>query len=219
MKRGYPLLRATSVTTYLVIGLLLLILGVYLIRSRKPRLAPPGTVKPVAFLQEPENDSGGWHDVRFNYTVEQMGPRRTFHLKNNFEGGELGLDVEVEGPIQTALEDDGQGQMHIVPGNVKHPRFVRAGDSSDRFVEVLDRLYQTKLGCRHMVNSFAFDAIPLEGEEHGLAKIKLFGNPEGKEGEYFELYLNIDFREGWAEIAEKDTDYRLPMMKALCARR
>lgn len=204
-------------TAYLVIGLLLVMALLYLIWRPQPKAAPSVTAKPVAFLLGPENEPDSWHDVRFKYTVEQKAGARVFHLRNDFEGKELGFDVEVEGQIRTALGHDSRGKVQIDSEKLKglEIRFVRAGENSDRFIQVLDRLYQTKVGRPHMVESFRFDAIPLEGEENGLAKVKLFGNSNGAEAEYFELFLNIDFREGWAELAEKDPDYRGPMIKAL----
>jgi len=96
--------------------------------------------------------------------------------------------------------------------------FVRSGTESDQLLKILDRLYGTKLAPKAMVQSFPLDAIPLQGEETGFAKVKLFGNSNGNENEYFEVYLNVNFNEGWAELAEKDPDYRLPLVKSLAAK-
>jgi len=199
-----------------VLGFLAFVVVLYLTWSyRRERIIAPPTARKVAFLSESEG--ADWHDLRFRCAIEQRGATRLFHLRNEFEGHEVGIDVEVTGRLQSAIGPDAQGQFGFDRDKLKglEVRFLRADTRSDRLIQVLDRLYQTKLGRKHMVNSFRFDAIPLRGEEHGLAKVKLFGNSNGPEGAYFEVFLNIDFREGWAEIAEKDPEYRVPMMKAL----
>jgi hypothetical protein len=197
-----------------VIAFLVLVLALYWVQQGNRNAASPPAAPLPFLLTEPGSD---WFDVRLHCTIEQKGDVRTLHLRNDYQTQTVGFDVYLRGNLQTAIGHDAQGEFKIFPEKLQglELKFLRSGNESDRFFQVLDRLYKTNMKSARMVDSFAFDAIPLEGEQNGLAKVKLFGNPNGSEDEYFEVYFNVNFREGWAELVEKDSDYRKPLIAAL----
>lgn len=174
--------------------------------------------KAVSFLEAaPAKDA--WYDVRFAAAVEPQAPdKRILHLRNRYEDQPVGLDVLVQGKFRTALKLEG-GSAKIDSDALRGLKvtLLRSGTESDQLLKVLDRLYGTGLQPKAMVQSFALEAIPLQGEDDGFAKVKLFGNSNGKQDEYFELFLNVNFTEGWAELAEKDPAYRVPIIRTLAA--
>jgi hypothetical protein len=157
-----------------------------------------------------------WHDIPFKSSVEQKPDHRVAHLRNTYNGKPLGFDVALYGTFRNALHsNNGKAELDAKALEGLKVVLLRSGPESDEFLRVLDDFYGTKQSVNAMVPSFELQPIPLQGEnEGGLAKIKLFGNTDS-ETEYFEVYLNVNFKEGWAELAEKDPDYRLPMVRTL----
>jgi len=94
------------------------------------------------------------------------------------------------------------------------------GPQSDRLIIALDDLYRTGQHPRGMRGETGFTGISLEGDPRhlkaGPTKIKLFFESDD-ESRYAEFYLNIDLGAATLELAEKDADYRAPIVRALTA--
>jgi hypothetical protein len=62
-------------------------------------------------------------------------------------------------------------------------------------------------------------SIALKGNpanlRHEQVKFKVFFNPNGGESRYAELYTNLDLPKKTLELFEKDTGYRVQVVKAL----
>jgi hypothetical protein len=83
-------------------------------------------------------------------------------------------------------------------------------------------LYGTKLSPLSMAKETRFTCITLGGDPRKLGQgrvdAKLFYEAEG-EGDYAEMFTNIDLGAKRVEIREKDPDYRSPIVRALRAAR
>ncbi len=94
------------------------------------------------------------------------------------------------------------------------------GSESDRFVQVLDGLYDVKLSPKAMRKETVFDAISLKGDPRDLSKgevkIKLFYSSNDAD-RYAELFTNVDLASRRLYFNEKDADYRAPVVRALRA--
>lgn len=92
------------------------------------------------------------------------------------------------------------------------------GPESDALVSAVDDLYGTHLSPEKMRRQTEFAALSLEGHpkklESGPCKLKLFFESED-ENRYAEVYLNIDLAGSRVELAEKDEEYRRPLLLAL----
>jgi hypothetical protein len=103
------------------------------------------------------------------------------------------------------------------------------GGSSDNLLALLSKLYKLKVETlKHFIDSaklsfvdlnefakakFGKDAVP-----HTDAKeMKLFFETEDPE-DYAELYVNINEKEHWLELKEKDEGYRKQVIKFLTAK-
>ena len=92
------------------------------------------------------------------------------------------------------------------------------GPASDGFLNQLDSLYGTNLHPKAMRAETRFAAIALDGDptalDRGPVRIKLFYESDDEEA-YAELYVNVDLSKKVVEWAEKDMDYRRPVVGAL----
>jgi hypothetical protein len=99
------------------------------------------------------------------------------------------------------------------------------GAESDYLLEILANLYQDKnTKAFKFIDSINVSYVDLDEFVKGMSdaqeesesknkKYKLFF--EGKDGDYAELYLNINEDEKWIQIGEKDEEYRSTIIKFL----
>ena len=103
-------------------------------------------------------------------------------------------------------------------------RFASLGDTSDNFLRTLSKIYQVKLknnskfiksiSCNYAgLNDMTFKGDG-QKRDRSINYLKLFFEGTG-EGEYAELYLNIDESTQSVELEEKDNEYRPHIIKFL----
>jgi hypothetical protein len=116
----------------------------------------------------------------------------------------------VQQPLENSLESIYWGEVTI----------ESVGDASDSFLGALDEIYSTRLSPARMRGETRFLAAGLGENPHELLKtkthIKLFFEHENEE-RCAEVYLNIDRPNQLVEFHEKDTDYRIPLVRCLSA--
>lgn len=119
------------------------------------------------------------------------------------------------------------------PGTENSPTQIltvkTCGESSDNLLMLLSKLYKLKIDTtKHFIgfvklafvdlNEFAKAKFGKDAISHTEAKeMKLFFESEDPE-DYAELYLNINDKEHWLEIREKDESYRKQVIKFLTTR-
>ncbi len=144
-----------------------------------------------------------------------------FNLLASHDGQRVGLAVKLIRKIGPGFDDD----MNLVKQHVYHHGvcFRSLGEISDRLLTVIAELYGQETIDIHMVPEETFTAIALQQNDTDLesnaVRIKLFGRDqeEYEEDDYYESFFNVDLPNGFASWNEKDSDYRLPLIRALSA--
>ena len=164
-----------------------------------------------------ESDTG-WHDLVFR--IQSAGSvsdgSQLLRVAGTYHGTPVSLDV-----FLAPTWKEGQLASNVPLVTYRGMVGLRSlGVQSDRLLVVIDELYGTAQHPRRMRPQTDFTGISLEGDPRhlkaGATKIKLFFESED-EKRYAELYLNIDLRAAKLELAEKDPDYRAPIVRALSA--
>jgi hypothetical protein len=171
---------------------------------------------PVKDLLVDNGEEEGWGaDIRLSIiSSSETDTSKTFTATSTYEGKKLGLLVSV--PKKK------EGEKGFSSGITLNS----IGAESDNLLKVLSKLYKQKLDTTlkftksvsvTYVNLDEF-AKSLGAQEGGQYKTenqyKLFYEGE-KEGDYAELYLNINPTEHWIELKEKDEEYRPIIIKLL----
>ena len=158
-----------------------------------------------------EEEEGGGADIRLSISEIEKNDSFTFYkILSTYNQKEIGFEVDI--PAKPELK---------VPLQLKS-----TGQNSNDFLQVLANLYKTKIdstkkftkNCKAAfidMNEYAKEK--LGGEISGIAglkELKLFFE-SGNEKDYAELYLNINEKEHWIEVQEKDEEYRRPIIRLL----
>lgn len=166
-------------------------------------------VLPLHILTEEED--GGGADIRLSIVnIEKSDSFIIYKILSIYNQQQVGFEVDI--PSKRELK---------IPLKLKS-----IGTASDNFLHVFSTLYQSKLDstkrftsyCKATfidMNEFAKDHLgqTISGIE-GLKEYKLFFESD-KDEDYAELYLNVNEREHWIEVQEKDAGYRKPILRLL----
>jgi len=177
--------------------------------SAKPLAGPPEVTS---------EEEEGFHDLVFYIEEHKHLPdgSQCLRASGSHKGRKIGFEV-VLSPNWNAASLGKNIPLATYRGMVT---YRSTGSESDEFVAVLDELYGANLSPKAMGNETRFTAISLGGDPRELmkepVKIKLFFE-SGTEGEYAELFTNIDMNAHRLEFREKDEGYRSPLVKALQA--
>ena len=160
-----------------------------------------------------------WHDLSFR--IQQLGNlpngAQLLRIAGTYRGAPVALGVLL-GPSWKKGRLSADVPLVIYSGTIE---LRSLGEQSDRLLAALDELYGTKQRAYKMSSRTEFAAMSLGGDPAHLraapVKLKLFFESDD-ESRYAELYLNIDMGTGTVELAEKDPDYRIAIVRALSAR-
>lgn len=157
----------------------------------------------------------GWHDFVLKITnTHETGEAVIFTAMATHNSSQVGFAVTLP---KGKLTKQGMGKGLILK---------RTGPESDRLIELMAYLYKVEhpglLPFRESVSVeyvnlevfAAFNSVVALPADLTTGKHKLFFNTDS-DGEYAELYLNIDRQQGTIEIAEKDEEYRPLVIAAL----
>ncbi|WP_445427543.1 hypothetical protein [Alishewanella sp. HL-SH05] len=97
--------------------------------------------------------------------------------------------------------------------------FKNTGPESDSFIRALALLYGATLADASVPDKVYAQVVGLgcnPGQlEVSACKMKFFFSPDGDEGLYSEVFINIDLAAKKLEFNEKDNDYRAPLLRSL----
>ena len=171
---------------------------------------------PIKELVIDNGEEEGWGaDIKLSITsVKETDTSKVYIAISTYEGKKLGFSVSVP----KAKE----GSKGFASGIV----LKGIGSESDNFLLTLSKLYKqkadttlkfTEVASVTYVNlgEFAKSLGAKDGGEYKTEnQYKLFYEGS-KEGEYAEVYLNINQTEHWIELKEKDEEYRPIIIKFL----
>ena len=96
------------------------------------------------------------------------------------------------------------------------------GQITTNFAQLLAQLYKHPQSKFRVPAEIQTSAVTLEGDAARLqtepVKFKLFHGEEDGAPDYFEMFLNLDVPHHVVEFAEKDPDYRMPILRSLGAK-
>lgn len=171
---------------------------------------------PIKELFVDNGEEGGWGaDIRLSIiSNSETDTSKMFTAISTHEGKRLGLIVS------TPKKKEGD------KGFASGITFKSIGAESDNLLKVLSKLYKQKVDTAlKFTNAVSITYVNLDefakslGAENGGQyktenQYKLFY--EGREeGDYAEIYLNINATEHWIELKEKDEEYRPVIIKFL----
>lgn len=144
-----------------------------------------------------------------------------FYAAASHNDREIGLEVVLFKGIKSGFDPKMELEKdHVYREGV---RFVRSGAESDRLVSAIGELYAMTPLPKRMVAQESFTVIALHQGEldfgNQCVKLKLFGR-DGEpfdEDAYYESFLNVDLAGRIMYWNEKDSDYRMPLLRALAA--
>jgi hypothetical protein len=178
----------------------------------------------------------GAADVAYRIIASQTNPDRSFRMVAGaiYRGKPVGFAFElgsswrgylaqgIGGALSRALGPDmggmfaeAMGQLSLNQGLVT---FHSIGEESDRFVAALARMYEVDPAGTAMKHSVPFAALSMDGDpelpQSGPVLLKLFFQADAEE-DCAEVYANIDLHDERLEIREKDSGYRMALVRAL----
>jgi hypothetical protein len=136
----------------------------------------------------------------------------TFTAAAMHEGTRVGLIAEIV--ARKAPGTPLEGTDYVIQHATVTLR--RSGEDSDALIGLLARRFGVTVPGNRMVDALPLTSVSLEGHPARIAKeparLKLFF----EHSEYdFECYLNVDPGAGTLALAEKDSDYRPAIVRAL----
>lgn len=164
----------------------------------------------------------GFIDLVFRIAeCEEEEDRFRLRLRAIRDDQKLGFDCWVFKGIEPFFDE----QTEPIPGR-SYPAgvtFQRTGAESDRLMSLLTRLYgQEPATDLRMTDAEDFTVVALCSDPFDLrtdyVRCKLFGrSAEGfDEEEYYESFFHVNIAGGFVFWNEKDTDYRVPLLRGMC---
>jgi hypothetical protein len=183
------------------------------------KAAPTFAYSIQPLLIENSEEEGWGADIRLSLTeITSADSFVTYKAISSYEGKNVGLEFTL--PIaKLAIENSPTQILEI----------KTCGESSDNLLTLLSKLYKLKIDAmKHFISSaklafvdlnefarskFGKDAIP----HTDTKEMKLFFETNDPE-DYAELYVNINDKEHWLELKEKDEGFRQQVIRFLTAK-
>ncbi|MEO0366198.1 MAG: hypothetical protein AAF265_11945 [Pseudomonadota bacterium] len=145
---------------------------------------------------------------------QSSGDKWLFKIRGLFGDEELGFDVQLGSTWEQEEIHNGEITLHWGSAVI-----LRSGVESDRFCDLIRTSYGnesvgTKMREALDVMAVALGTDPAQMRQSPV-KMKMFIEPADDEG-YAEFYLNVDLPSRVVQFNEKDTEYRVNLLKALC---
>ena len=172
---------------------------------------------PIKELFIDNGDEEGWGaDIRISITnILKTDSSITYLMNSLYENKNIGFNIT----IPSDLPKSGQNLAQVMT-------LQSSGDISDNFIRTLAKLYKEKIDTTlKFIPSIKISFIDLDefaksqfGKEpvnkSETKTMKVFFESENPD-DNAELYININEKEHWIEIKEKDEGYRKPILKDL----
>lgn len=167
-----------------------------------------------------ESEAEGWYDLVFSILAQAPamdGNKRwgtMLKIGGTFDGEPIELGL--------AIADEWEEAELTPPPPFKSWAspllFGRLGDTSDRFVRVLAKVYRLPEPSLSAREGADLDAISLGEDPRPIGSkpvhLKVFVHGD-REDDYGEFYLNVDWKAQVVKLKEKDPEYRAAILRAL----
>lgn len=206
-----------------ILAILMLSFGCSIDQNRndeKTAKAATSFTYPIQPLFIDISEEEGWGaDIRLSLTeIISTDSLTTYKAISSHEGKNVGIEFILPN-AKSGIKNSPTQMLEI----------KSCGKSSDNLLTLLSRLYHLRVdSTKHFVSSaklafvdlnefakskFGKDAIP----QTDAKEMKLFFETEDP-NDYAELYVNINHKEHWLELREKDEAYRGQLIRFLTAR-
>ncbi|HEY6160880.1 MAG TPA: hypothetical protein VI112_06640 [Bacteroidia bacterium] len=163
-------------------------------------------------------DSAVWDGkIRLSITATEQTPGgRILFAETGSANQTAGINITL--PSEDAVAKEGWQKELLISST---------GKASDNLLQLMAGLSGVKikgkkfrkelrLTCANLEDVAAANGMKMSSTS--ISHFKLFHNPSGRPGEYFELYLDINEKEGWLELSEKDDKYRQVVLETFTAK-
>lgn len=195
---------------------------VYFGRARAQQLRPVGLPT-----------EKGWGDVTLPITRIDCASLSdcTLIAMGLHNGRHAGIQIRIHDvdPNKSFQADPSKGGIKAsqTKGGIKASQngvvFTSLGDPTLQLMKLLSSLYEHPTEQFALPKQVGTTAITLQGDTSDLkqnaAKIKIFHDDNNPDGPfYFELFVNVDLPNKTIELAEKDPDYRMGVLRSFGAK-
>ena len=166
--------------------------------------------------------AGEWCDIKLPVTkVECSTSGCVIDAFGLQDGKRTGLRIKTNwfGPDTSAKRTDGLPNIRFKDAGVV---FEPQGEATINLLHLQAKLYGHPVQTFELPKEIPLTAATLGGDPDKLrdeaVKLKVFhGGDEEGDPQYFELFVNFHLDEGYVELAEKDPDYRLGVLRSFGA--
>lgn len=165
------------------------------------------------------NEDARWpQDFVFRITEHERSPdgQRRVVARGKYGDGVVGLEVVLSNEWEFSdLALEGGGALQLAWSTLE---LRSIGPESDSLLRALADVYGRPAPDGPFVGAFLCDAVYLGDDPASIdeqaVRIKIFTG-QGDEPDYAEVFVNIDLAAFRLEIAEKDEEYRAPLVRSL----
>ena len=153
----------------------------------------------------------GFRDFIFNVTEKHLTINNEWEiiLKGRYNTLAVGIKIIIKNGMKAGIVN---GKPDKLGMTIKGGEMVSIGKESDNFIRVASKLYGFESSKKFSENKIVFDCFSLNSSDANLDsgefKFKIFFDSQNKDDNYSEMFLNLNINSGFAELNEKDPEYR-----------
>ena len=174
----------------------------------------PQELLPIGFPVEE-----GWADIKLPVTDVACTSKGVCRITTLglYQGEKAGITIETTDIAPSSgFSHPQSGPRKATPGGIV---LESQGEPTLNLLRMLSSLYQHPLSNFDVPDELKLSALTIEGDpediESSALKFRVLYRDDQPEGpDYFEMYINPDLPHGFVEFAEKDQQYRVPILRA-----
>ncbi len=162
------------------------------------------------------NEADGFVDIELPIVASSRPTGgHDFKCRGKVGDGAISFLVHLDTEWNEQPLGDSGSTVHWGTGSI-----ISAGAESDNLVSLLAITYgHNSYSDRRMLPCITAQIVCLSGNPELLPnqdlRMKFFFHPDGEEGRYAEVFVNIENANSVVQFHEKDNEYRLPILRAL----
>ena len=136
--------------------------------------------------------------------------------KGQYKGTIVGIGIKIKNGLRPGLVN---GEMDNTTWARYAVEISTIGEESDNFVKVVSKLYGIPTDKPFSNDPIVFTCFSLNSKvawlKEGYFKFKLYFDDTNKSGIYTEVFLNLNLKEGYIEIPDRNPQHRGGFVKAM----